>query len=367
MSPVSDHGQDFSGLSRPRVLVIESAGNLWGSERALLDLIDGIQAFEVAVCCPGGRPLVGELKRRGIQVLPYFVYAIHLKGIVAKGLTMLGVALAALRFRTDVIYLNQSGSYRTALLASALLRAPIVAHVRIYEDAVYLARQRPSSARLKSIVAISSSIEEAVRVEPALCGINVHRIFDAYAPSQVPNPPVGAHRVACVGRLVAIKGQDVLVGALGLMADPPECLMVGDGDPEFVGRVKALTSPRATVQWCGFIDDVMPLLKTCSVLACPSNREPLGRVIFEAWDAGCVPVAFAGCGGAAEIIRAANGGVLYDEQTPQSLAAALERTMALPEKEKAQLVSNGRSWTKANVDPRAYAASLEALFQAACA
>ena len=32
------------------------------------------------------------------------------------------------------------------------------------------------------------------------------------------------------------------------------------------------------------------------VLACPSHREPLGRVVFEAWDAGAVPVVFAGAG-----------------------------------------------------------------------
>jgi hypothetical protein len=43
---------------------------------------------------------------------------------------------------------------------------------------------------------------------------------------------------------------------------------------------------------------------TCSMPVCPSHMELLGRVIFEAWDVGAVPVAFSGSGGAAEIVAA---------------------------------------------------------------
>ena len=62
-----------------RVLVIEPAGNLWGSERALLDVVDRMPA-EVGVCCPPGRPIIAELDRRSIRVLPYFIYGLHEKG-----------------------------------------------------------------------------------------------------------------------------------------------------------------------------------------------------------------------------------------------------------------------------------------------
>src|SRR4051794_23950073 len=57
-----------------RVLVIEAAGNLWGSERSLLDMISGTQGIEVTVCCPPGRPLLAELEKRGIRSIPTFVY-----------------------------------------------------------------------------------------------------------------------------------------------------------------------------------------------------------------------------------------------------------------------------------------------------
>ena len=62
-----------------KVLVIEAAGNLWGSERALLDLIDHMLAIELAVCCPPNRPLLSEFAKRRIRVFPHFIYGLHEK------------------------------------------------------------------------------------------------------------------------------------------------------------------------------------------------------------------------------------------------------------------------------------------------
>ena len=105
----------------------------------------------------------------------------------------------------------------------------------------------------------------------------------------------------------------------------------------------------------------MTLLKDCSVLACPSLREPLGRVILEAWEAGLVPVAYAGSGGAAEVIRRSEGGIVYSEQTAASLACALSRALSLSSDEAAALAANGRAWTRENCDPGAYGKSFRAI------
>lgn len=87
---------------------------------------------------------------------------------------------------------------------------------------------------------------------------------------------------------------------------------------------------------------------------CPSRREPLGRVILEAWDAGVVPIACSESAGAAEIIAAADGGILYPEQTPELLARALHVALRLPQKEVIRLVANGRSWMRMRCDPSLY-------------
>ena len=343
-----------------RALIVESAGALWGSERALLDLIHATRHVEVAVCCPPRTLLEAELKRRGVRVLPYFIAGLHKKPRWRRVQAALGVLQACLSFRPDVIHLNQSGAYRVALPAATLLGLPLVGHIRIFEDAAYLARQNPDPRRLKGIIAISGAIEKEIRGFKSLSAVPVHRIYDAYAPA---SPATGAikrapGRIACVGRVTPIKGQEVLLAALAMMDNPPEgaeCLIVGDGDADYVQRLKIMVRGvgRVRIEWAGFVRHVEPLLRTCAVLACPSHREPLGRVIFEAWNAGAVPVVYAGAGGSVEIVSAADGGIVYEEQTPECLARALAAAVGLGDCEAQRLVDNGRAWMVDHCHPEA--------------
>lgn len=354
-----------------RVLVIEGAGNLWGSERALLDLLDGMPDVKAAVCCPPKAPLQSELVKRHIRTLPYFVYALHEKSKWQRLLATFGVLRACLEFRPNLIYLNQSGSYKITLLAATLLNLPIVAHIRIFEDAAYLARQSPDSRRLRGLIAISEAIETEIRRFPQLESLSLHHIYDAYvlSPHLLESSPASRveNRVACVGRLVPMKAQDILVDALKLLnlKRSVECLVVGDGEERFIQQLKEIASNgnlTSSIQWLGFVNDIVPLLRTCSVLVCPSHREPLGRVIFEAWDAGAVPVVFAGSGGAAEIVAAAKGGIIYEKQEPQYLAEAIRDALELGREERARLISNGRSWMAKNCDPKIYGEIMSKIF-----
>ena len=72
------------------------------------------------------------------------------------------------------------------------------------------------------------------------------------------------------------------------------------------------------------------------------------------------PVAFSGTGGAAEIVAAAKGGILYEEQTPESLALALRDTLELEQEQRARLIRNGRSWMARNGE------SLSTILMGAC-
>ena len=121
------------------------------------------------------------------------------------------------------------------------------------------------------------------------------------------------------------------------------------------------------MQWVGFSDDVLPLLQSCSILVCPSWREPLGRVILEAWDAGAIPVAFRGSGGAAEILIESKGGILYDDQNPSSLAAAIVAALALNPNDRARMIKNGRDWLAKNCDPANYGKSILEILRSSAA
>ena len=360
-----------------RVLVIEPSGSMWGSERALLDLLSALRNINLAVCCPPKAPLMDELKKRQIRTLPYYVYGLHKKSRRQRLKAAVGVLRACIEFRPDVIYLNQSGSYKVSLPSATIFDLPIVAHIRIFDDAAYLARQHPSPHRLRGIIAISSAVEKEVRDYRELDGISLHRIYDGYSPvaptseqNMCPQEEV-VNRIVCIGRIAPIKGQDVLVSALSLLESEArgECLFGGEGEESFVCELKQKTCSAKlayATRWLGFMPDVISVLQTCSVMVCPSHREPLGRVILEAWDAGAVPVVFSHSGGAAEIVAAARGGILYDEQTPECLARALQKALALKREDREHLLNNGRSWMAENCNPRLYGEKLSNLLENAC-
>lgn len=355
-----------------RLLVVEPAGNRWGSERALLDLLDQLDG-EVAVCTPPGRPLEEDLLRRGIPIFTSYVYALHEKSKLHRAQAAIGVLRACLAYRPDVIYLNQSGAFKVARVAARVLRIPVVAHLRIFEDVAYVAQQRPDPRLLVGLIAISGAIEQEVRRHGELDGIPCHTLLDAYARrgerSGPPLPPIQG-RLACVGRIAPIKGQDVLVEAMSHLpahAGPVECIIAGDDDNAFARELKARTAAggQATCRWIGVVDDAVDLMRTCVGVVAPSHREPLGRVVFEAWDAGAVPVVYSGSGGAAEIITASGGGILYSEQSGPALAAAIERVLSLSKSERASLVGKGRDWLARTCDPGAYAQKVSAIFASA--
>ena len=361
----------------PRVLIVEPAGNLGGSERALLDLVEHLRDCEIAVCCPPKRPLVLELRKRSIRLFPRFICAQHERSPWKRLRAAAGVLRAALAFRPDVLYLNQSGCYRVALPVAVLLGLPIVGHVRHFEDAAYLARSRPSPRRLRGLIAISSAILYELRAFPELKHIEIHHLYDAYISEADPLaqhvPERVPYRVACVGRIVPKKGQDALVEAVGCLkrdGEHMECWVLGDGAHDFVERLKrraADAGVASRIAWLGTRDDIVAHLRTCKALACPSHREALGRVIFEAWNAGTVPIAYRGSGGAAEIIAAADAGIAYDAQNPQALADAVATALHLGRDEVTRMIGNGRAWMAANCEPRRYGAALAAILREACA
>lgn len=354
-----------------RVLIVEPAGNLWGSERAMIDLIESLPDLDMAVCCPSRGPLRGELRKRGVRALPYFIEELHRKPRWRRLQAALGVLRAALAFRPNVIHVNQAGAYRVAALAARVLNIPLVVHLRLFEDVAYLAACKPDPRLLKAVIAVSGAIQHEMARQAALAAIPTHRIYDAYARVGAADEPRAPRRMACIGRIVRSKGLEVLIEALKSPELPTggECLMVGGGEPGYVAALKARVPDdgHVRVEWTGFIDDVVTLLSGCGVLVFPSYSEALGRVVLEAWDAGAVPVVYAGSGGAAEVVAAARGGIVYEEQTPECLAQALATAMTLDAGEAEGLVANGRAWMEANCAVTDYGRAVSAVFAAAAA
>src|SRR5262249_38663320 len=117
--------------------------------------------------------------------------------------------------------------------------------------------------------------------------------------------PADAFVVAGVGRLVPIKGFDLLVDALPLIrARVPSvhALLIGDGEERarLEARAAAL-DVGARLRITGAVSDVAGVLAAADVLAAPSRNEGMGRVLVEAMAIG-LPVIGTTVGGIPDVI-----------------------------------------------------------------
>jgi glycosyltransferase involved in cell wall biosynthesis len=124
--------------------------------------------------------------------------------------------------------------------------------------------------------------------------------------------------IGAVGRLAHSKGFDLLIEAFERVALPAARLAIlGDGRER--RRLTRLAGPKVSLM--GFRGDVKDYYQAFDLFVSPSRREPLGRVVLEALDAG-VPVLATATDGPAELL-ARYGGDLVPVDDIEALAARL--------------------------------------------
>jgi glycosyltransferase involved in cell wall biosynthesis len=360
---------------RKKILSLDPAGLLWGSERALLDFIGDISDFETACCCPPNSPLVSKLKCRNIKCFPFFRGELHLKGKGSRFLALIGLVIAIWKFKPNVLHVNQAGSTRIALLACRFFRIPCVVHVRLLEDVEYLDKLKPLPKYLKRLIAISEPIAAQIETKPNLHGIPCNMMLDAYCTQRgylqlerlVTQKPKHWDFI-CIGRFSASKGQGILIRAIG------ELKKVGvNATLVFVGEINDYAREiqheavslglESFVTFLGHLDNVYDALAQARWLVCPSNYEPLGRVLFEAWDVGTPVIAGQFSGGAASSIISSGGGLLYREWSPSSLAETLSTALKMESSLIDLHAKCGWDWLVPNTDPKRYSDWMSRTFQ----
>jgi glycosyltransferase involved in cell wall biosynthesis len=124
--------------------------------------------------------------------------------------------------------------------------------------------------------------------------------------------------IGAVGRLAHSKGFDLLIKAFEQAALPAARLaIVGDGRER--AHLARMAGPGVSL--AGFRADVKDYYQAFDLFVCPSRREPLGRVVLEALDAG-VPIIATATDGPAELLER-YGGDLVPVGDVDALAARL--------------------------------------------
>lgn len=150
-------------------------------------------------------------------------------------------------------------------------------------------------------------------------------------------PPEGAVVLGTVGRLVAVKNQQLLLQAMHsiVSARPPlratlRLIMVGDG-----AERAALTALTEKLQLSDLIwmagdrDNVPELLRSMDIFVLPSLGEGISNTLLEAMATGLPAIASA-VGGNPELVEPQRTGLLFPSGDAAALAAAIEELVDNP-------------------------------------
>ena len=218
---------------------------------------------------------------------------------------------------------------------SERLRLVVLVHMVFGGDAVPERDESAVLAVARAVVTTSAWTRRRLLERYPLSAVRVHVARPGTESAPVSPRTPGGGRLVCVGTLSPLKGQDLLLEALGGLVDLPwHCSLVGplDRHPLFV----AALARRATAT--GIADRVrMPGARTgaalrleyedADLLVVPSRAETYGMVVTEALAAG-VPVVATAVGGIPEAVgRTACGvpGLLVAPDDSAALAATVAR------------------------------------------
>ncbi len=190
----------------------------------------------------------------------------------------------------------------------------------------------------------------------------------AWSPTSAPRSP-GPLRVLAVGRLLPIKGFDVLVEAIDLLAKrgvAAEARIVGDGEASTA--LAALVESRALRDRARLdgprspADVRVAMRDWADVIAVPSRKDRLPNTIAEAFACGR-PVVATPVGGIRELVEEGVTGLLVPPGEAASLADALAR-LAADADLRARLGAAGRARVEAAFDGARNVETLLALIEA---
>lgn len=349
----------MTGPSRGRsdsacVLVAHPSSELYGSDRVMLESVDGFVArgWRVVVTVPGDGPLLAELEARGVELrfcpTPTLRRS-YLRGIgplrlAGAGLGALAPGVRLLRsVRPDAVYVSTLTIPLWFVLARAL-RVPSLGHVHEAEGTA------PRSIRIllalplvlaRRIVVNSRFSAEVLRSALPSLGARANVVYNG-----VPGPPeavtprpeiAGAVRLLYLGRLSERKGVlDALEAVALLTGDGTDAVLdvVGAVFPGYEWFEESLRQ-RATeadladrVRLRGFDTDIWPYLGWADVLLVPSRTdEPFGNTAVEGALA-ARPVIASTSGGLTEAIEGMQASRGTPPGDPTALADAVRQIVS---------------------------------------
>ena len=315
-----------------RVLHVAKVAGISGSENHLLLLLPALRerGFDVRVVMlhedePGAREFSARLRDSGVPVEELRLARPLSPPVFGR------LVRAARRQRPAILHTHLVHADFHALPAGWLARVPVLVSTKHgfnpFRDGRVFAAADRAVGRLADVhVAISAGLASYLAEREGFAEESFEIVHYGIEPGPEPPPLPGEPRLAIVGRLIPIKGHDVLLRALAAVRRelPTVTLRIaGDGplEPELRATMSALRLDDA-VTFLGRVVPAGPVFEESEIVVVSSFGEGFGMVALEAMERGR-PVIASAVGGLPEIVEDGRSGLLVPAGDVDALAAAI--------------------------------------------
>ena len=318
-----------------RVLHVQKVSGVSGSEAHLLSLLPLLRERGW-----DARMLVLHEGEEGART---FVEAMRAREVPTEAWRMHGdldptVPLRLLGRRADVLHTHLVHADVLALPAGALARIPLRVSTKhgfneFREHRLVAAADRAAARFAHAQIAISHGLADYLAATEGFRRDAFRVVHYGIAAGPEPPPPPASTRLAAVGRLIPIKGFDVLLRAFALArAQVPGLTLEVAGAGPLADELRR--DAPAGVTFLGRVDPVSEVYERNAVVVVPSRGEGFGMVALEAAERGRAAIV-SRVGGLPEIVADGETGVVVPREDADALAAAVVSLTTDPERVRA--------------------------------
>jgi glycosyltransferase involved in cell wall biosynthesis len=306
-----------------RVLHVQKVSGVSGSEAHLLSLLPGLRdlGFEAEMLVlHEGEPGAAE-----------FVHAMRAAAVPTSSMRMRLdvdplVFARLLGRRADIVHTHLVHADVLALAAAAIARVPVRVSTKhgfnaFRENRAIAAADRFAARFAHRQIAISHGLARYLSTTQGYRDDAFTVVHYGIDSGSEPPPPPSAPRLAAVGRLIPIKGFDVLLQAFErARADVPALTLEIAGAGPLEEELRAVAPDGVTL--LGRVTPIAEVYERNAIVVVPSRGEGFGMVALEAAERGRAAIV-SDVGGLPEIVEDGRTGVVVSAEDPGALAESI--------------------------------------------
>jgi glycosyltransferase involved in cell wall biosynthesis len=302
-----------------RVLHVQKVSGVSGSEAHLLSLLPLLRArgWDATMLVlhqgePGAAEFVQRMREQGVPTEAWRMRA-DIDPVVFARLA---------RRRPDILHTHLVHADVHGLPAGALAHVPLRVSTKhgfneFRSHAPVALADRVAGRFAHEQIAISAGLARYLEETEGFAPGSFTVVHYGIEPGPEPPPPPDEPRLAAIGRLIPIKGFDVLLRAFARAREEVPALTL-----EVAGSGPLTFAPQEGVTFLGRVSPVAAVLERNAIVVVPSRGEGFGMVALEAAERGRAAIV-SSVGGLPEIVTDGETGVVVPPEDPAALAAAI--------------------------------------------